>query len=155
MQSMNLFPRSRPARARARQRGASLLEVLIAVLVLAVGMLGMAALQAVTLKNTDSAAQRSAAVIQSYAMLDMMRANRDVARAGQYNTGWLCAAPAAGTRVGNDVASWLGQLQGAMGATACGRIACGTVQCTVGVRWNDSRGTGGGEQHAIETTSRL
>lgn len=135
------------------QRGASLLEVLIAVLILAIGMLGMAALQAITLKNTGSAAQRSAAVIQSYAMLDMMRANRDAARAGQYNQGWLCEAPGGGGRVSNDIAQWIGQLHGAMGETACGRIACGANNCEVGVRWDDSRGTGGGEP--IVTTSRL
>ncbi|MBL2545245.1 prepilin-type N-terminal cleavage/methylation domain-containing protein, partial [Klebsiella pneumoniae] len=50
----------------SRQRGASLLEVLIAVLVLAIGMLGMAALQAVTIKNSNSASARSLGVIQVY-----------------------------------------------------------------------------------------
>lgn len=143
---------ARPLRA---QRGASLLEVLIAVLILAIGMLGMAALQAITLKNTGSAAQRSAAVIQSYAMLDMMRANRDAARAGQYNQGWLCQAPAGGARVSNDIAQWVNQLQDAMGESACGRITCGANACEVGVRWDDSRGTGGGSTQQIVTTSRL
>lgn len=137
------------------QRGASLLEVLIAVVMLAIGMLGMAALQAITLKNTGSAAQRSSAVIQSYAMLDMMRANRDAARAGQYNQGWLCAAPGGGARVANDVGQWIGQLQGAMGEAACGRINCGANTCEVGVRWDDSRGTGGQDTQQIVTTSRL
>lgn len=138
------------------QRGASLLEVMIAVLVLAVGMLGMAALQAVTLKNSGSAAERSNAVIQSYAMLDMMRANRDAARAGQYNQGWLCAAPGAGTRINNDLSRWIAQMQDTMGPSACGRIQCGAEACLVGVRWDDSRGTGNNpEPQVIETTSRL
>ena len=58
------------------QKGASLLEVLIAVLILAIGLLGIAALQAVTLRNMQGSSDRSVAVIQTYAMFDMMRANR-------------------------------------------------------------------------------
>lgn len=155
MQQLTLrFPRQ--ARSPRSQRGASLLEVLIAVLILAVGMLGMAALQAITLKNTGSAAQRSSAVIQSYAMFDLMRANRDAARAGQYNQGWLCAAPGGGTRIGNDIGQWIGQLQDVMGESACGRITCGADDCEVGVRWDDSRATGGDDEpYEIVTTSRL
>ena len=148
-------PIRRQPRASRQQRGASLLEVLIAVLILAVGMLGMAALQAITLKNTGSAAQRSSAVIQSYAIFDLMRANRDAARAGQYNQGWLCEAPGGGNRINNDISQWIGQLKGAMGESACGRIACGANDCRVGVRWDDSRGTGGDAAQQIETTSVL
>lgn len=150
---MPMIRTNRPQRH--RQRGSSLLEVLIAVLVLSVGMLGMAALQAVTLKNTGSAAQRSAAVIQSYAMLDMMRANRDAARAGQYNQGWLCETPTGASRINNDLALWIGQMQTSLGPSACGRIQCGANDCEIGVRWDDSRGTGGSDEHAITTASRL
>lgn len=147
----------RTPRTLRRQAGTSLLEVLIAVIILAVGMLGMAALQAITLKNTTSASQRSAAVVQGYAMLDMMRANRATARAGGYDQGWMCADPEADGRVGTDLAVWIGQLQGALGPSACGRITCGAEECTVGVRWDDSRATGGstGEPEVVEIVSRL
>jgi type IV pilus assembly protein PilV len=140
---------------RCKQGGSSLLEVLIAVVILAIGMLGMAALQAITLKNTGSASQRSTAVMQSYAMFDLMRANAGAARAGQYNQGWLCEAPAGGTRISNDLRTWITQLQAGMGSTACGRITCGSASCTVGVRWDDSLGTGGRAQEPIVTVSRL
>lgn len=152
---MSLIRRPMPSSEKS-QRGASLLEVMIAVLVLAVGMLGMAALQAVTLKNSGSAAERSSAVIQSYAMLDMMRANLDAARAGQYNQGWLCESPDGGTRIGNDLRQWITQMQATMGSTACGRITCDADTCEVGVRWDDSRATGGEtEPQQIVTMSRL
>lgn len=137
-----------------KQLGSSLLEVLIAVVILAVGMLGMAALQVVTLANTSSASQRSTAVIQSYAIFDLMRANPGAARSGQYNQGWLCQAPGGGTRISNDLRSWINQLQGAMGPSACGRITCGSQTCLVGVRWTESRNDIGGTQ-VIETPSRL
>lgn len=143
---------SRPA----SQRGASLLEVLIAVLILAIGMLGMAALQAVSLRNTQSASDRTTAVIQSYAMLDMMRANRIQARAGAYNQSFLCTPPETpSTRIDGDVARWITQMQEAMGPTACGSINCAASTCSITVRWNDSRATGGAAAQTLITETLL
>lgn len=142
---------------RRHQAGTSLLEVLIAVLILAIGLLGIAALQSLTLKNTQSSSERTAAIIQTYAMLDMMRANRAEAIARRYDTGWLCEAPAnpAASRIAGDTARWITQLQQSVGASACGQIDCGAVTCNIGVRWNDERGTGGSETQQIITQTRL
>ena len=145
-----------PHSARAAQRGASLLEVLIAVLILAIGMLGIAALQAVSLRNTQSSSDRTTAVIQSYSMLDMLRANRVAARGGQYNQGYLCVAPTTTTtRIQAEVGAWITGLQEAMGPTACGSINCAAETCRVQVRWNDSRATEGEETHELVTETRL
>ncbi len=57
-------------------RGLSMIEVLIAVLVLSIGLLGMAALQAVALSRTGSADQRSQAINLATELIDMVRANR-------------------------------------------------------------------------------
>jgi type IV pilus assembly protein PilV len=123
-----------------------LLEVLIAVLIMAIGMLGIAAMQTTALRNNQSSLERSQAVIQSYAILDAMRANRDAALALQYDTGgWICAAPAGGTHVGNDIGFWMNSMKATMGvagdATTCGRVDCvaATGICTIGVRWDDTR----------------
>lgn len=146
-----------PSASRRTQAGASLLEVLIAVLILAIGLLGIAALQSLTLKNTQSASERSAAIIQSYAMLDMMRANRAQAIARNYDTGWLCQAPEDpdGSRIDADIGRWIGQLKQSVGDSACGQIDCGAQNCNIGVRWNDERGTGGDVTQEIETRTRL
>lgn len=140
-----------------RQSGASLLEVLVSVLILAIGLLGIAALQSITLKNTQSSSERTAAIIQTYAILDMMRANRDQARAGNYNTGLLCEAPEdpAASRVAGDLDRWIAQLKQSMGDSACGSIDCGAVDCSVTVQWDDSRGSDGDAELAITTTTRL
>ena len=144
-----------------RPGGSTLLEVLIAVFVLAIGMLGIAALQAVTLKNSGGSAERTNAVIQSYAMLDVMRANRSVARAGQYNQGWLCQEAdipddAANANARADVNRWVGNLHAQVGPSACGRIQCGANDCEVEVRWDQSRVTGGTDTPTtMKTTSRL
>lgn len=140
-----------------RQSGASLLEVLVSVLILAIGLLGIAALQSITLKNTQSSSERTAAIIQSYAIFDMMRANRDAARAGTYNQGLLCDAPAnpAASRVAGDLDRWIAQLKQSMGDSACGSIDCGAVTCSVTVQWDDSRASAGDAEQRITTTTRL
>src|SRR3546814_2402887 len=71
-------------------RGTTLSEVLIAVLVLGIGMLGIASLQATSLRNSQSSLERSQAVIATYAIIDAMRANRNDALAGAYNITNTC-----------------------------------------------------------------
>jgi type IV pilus assembly protein PilV len=55
--------------------GFTLIEVLIAVVLLAGGLLGLAALQASSLKNNQSAYNRSQATQLAYEIADRMRAN--------------------------------------------------------------------------------
>ncbi|MDD2661844.1 MAG: type IV pilus modification protein PilV [Methylococcales bacterium] len=58
-----------------RHRGFTLIEILIAMLVLAIGLLGLAGLQATGLKNNQSAYNRSQATQLAYDLADRMRAN--------------------------------------------------------------------------------
>ncbi|NWB25389.1 type IV pilus modification protein PilV [Pseudomonas gingeri] len=60
-----------------RQAGMTLIEVLISVLILAVGLLGAAAIQLNALKYTDSSLMTSQASFIAYDMLDRIRANPD------------------------------------------------------------------------------
>jgi type IV pilus assembly protein PilV len=135
----------------------SLIEVMISVLVMGIGMLGIAAMQATALRNSQSALERSQAVIQSYTILDAMRANAAVARAGGYDMA-LTGTPPAGTSLSaTDRASWITSLRGrdGMGPTARGAIVCATDVCTVTVEWDDSRGTGGLTNQTFSTVTRL
>ncbi len=61
---------------RAANRGFSLIEVLIALVVLAVGLLGVAMMQIMNLRFTQSANQRTIATNLAYELVDMMRTNR-------------------------------------------------------------------------------
>lgn len=153
---IRIQPRSSSA-TRGRQQGLSLIEVLIAALILAIGLLGIAAMQAVTLRNSQSAFDRTQAVVLSYSMFDAMRANAAAARAGGYTLGRTCAVPSAGTTlVSRDQAQWLQSLRDTMGETACGTIgACAANVCTITVEWNDSRATGGETAKTLTTTSRI
>ena len=62
-----------------KNNGFTLIEVLIAMLVLAIGLLGMAGLQATSLRNNQSAYNRSQATQLAYDISDRMRANTLVA----------------------------------------------------------------------------
>ena len=57
------------------QRGFTLLEVLIALLVLSIGLLGLAALQTVGLRSNQMASMRTQAIQTAYDISDRMRAN--------------------------------------------------------------------------------
>jgi type IV pilus assembly protein PilV len=60
---------------RARPRGFTLLEVLIALVVLSIGLLGIAALQGVGLRSSHGAQLASQAGLLAYDMADRIRAN--------------------------------------------------------------------------------
>jgi type IV pilus assembly protein PilV len=56
-------------------RGFSMIELLVAVLVMGIGVLGISALQMVSLQNNRGALQRAEAVNLAYDMMDRIRAN--------------------------------------------------------------------------------
>lgn len=87
------------------ERGSTLLEVLIAVVVLSVGLLGLAGLQAASLRVNQTALARSHATVLATDILDRMRANRTAARDGLYDLA-MGAAPAANGMVQTDLLAW-------------------------------------------------
>ncbi len=68
-----------------KQRGATLIEVLISVLVLAVGLLGVAATQTMSLKNGNGANQRYMAALAAQDIVERMRANPSGLEQGSYD----------------------------------------------------------------------
>ena len=141
--------------------GVGLIEILIAVVVLAFGLLGIAALQATTLRNSQSALQRSTAAVQTYAILDRMRANRAAAIIGAYNIGRTCVIPDPGTTLAaSDLSEWITDLQDpqrGLGPGACGKIAAGSGpnDFVITVEWDDSRGNLGSSAQTMDTRTRL
>ncbi len=125
--------------------GLTLIEVLIALIVLSVGILGLATLQTASLNFNNSASQRTQATVLAYDMADKMRANRQAALAGDYDTALedpppACAAPAVvGTVAAQDVSSWRMALACRL-PLATGSIARAGNQVTLVVQWDDSHG---------------
>ena len=73
------------SRLRAVAAGFTLLEVLIAIVVVAFGLLGLAGLQVFALRNNVSAAQRVAASALTSDIVDRMKANYQGVVSGLYN----------------------------------------------------------------------
>lgn len=143
----------------SRQRGASLIEVMVAVLIMAIGLLGIAAMQTAALRNSQGSLERSQAVISSYTAVDAMRANRAAALAGAYNTsGFLCATDGAGSLADTDRAEWVKAWRDSLkvasdDTAACGSIDCVSGVCTVALRWDDSRASNGGDAGKVQGSS--
>jgi len=69
---------------RRQQLGFNLIEVMIALVIISVGLLGLAGLQVSSLKQNQSAYYRSQATLFAYDLADRMRANMDEVNAGSY-----------------------------------------------------------------------
>ena len=69
-----------------RSYGFTLLEVMVAMVIFSIGLLGLASLQGQSLQFSHSAYLKSQATFYAYDVIDKMRANRTVAYAGNYTS---------------------------------------------------------------------
>ncbi len=90
----------------SRQRGFTLTEILVTVLVLSIGLLGVAGLHAWSLRNNHDALIRSHASALANDIADRMRANRQAALAGQYNIQLSSTPTDESTLAGRDLVEW-------------------------------------------------
>lgn len=126
----------------SRQRGATLIEVLVAIIVLSIGLLGMAGLQAASVQSNYSAYYRSQATILASDITDRMRANRAAALADSYNLSTATASHSeTSTRVDKDLNEWLGQVSKLPEGTGQITRDATTGIFTITINWNDSRGS--------------
>lgn len=130
---------------RAVNAGFSLLEVLIALLVLSIGLLGLAGLQANAVAFNHSAYMRTQATNLAYDISDRMRTNRQAALDGDYTHAAPSPAPAcgsavpAGTIAERDIAAWHIALSCAL-PNGNGSVALGADgRLTVTVSWDEAR----------------
>ncbi len=127
-------------------RGMTLLEVLIAVLVSCIGLLGLAGLQTASVRFNASAYYRSQATSLAYDLADRMRANREAALDGDYDALDLEDPPPAcpvGAAVGSmaaiDMAGWRNALACAL-PLGTGDVTHDDDEFTITVQWDESRG---------------
>src|SRR5215475_1378096 len=90
---------------RFRGRGFTLVEALVALVVLSIGLLGLAALQLTSLKGNHGSATRTQAVYLAYDIIERMRSNPTAASAGSYNIA-IGNAGTGGTVAGDDLVAW-------------------------------------------------
>ena len=140
-------------------RGFTLFEVLIALVVLSVGLLGLASLQTTTLKFNQGAYLRTQATNLAYDMADRMRTNRAAAISNAYDdvafatTLPACnpAAVAGATVAERDISAWRIALICAL-PLGNGSIDTNGRTVTINVQWDETRGSGALEQFQMVTS---
>jgi type IV pilus assembly protein PilV len=140
-------------------KGFTLIEVLVTLLVLSIGLLGIAKLLLVSSRANDSAYLRTQATSLAYSILDSMRANRAAAVAGNYsgssgsatNPGTQCAvsSPCSSATIAQyDLWNWQQALTTGLGPSGSGTVTTANVTdpvtgdtdvtATITVQWNDT-----------------
>ena len=133
------------------QRGASMIELLVSILIFAFGMLGLVGLQTRTLGYGQFSLYRSQATALTDDILDRMRTDRVNARAGTWNTVLADASTSitGATIAQTDLKDWKQQVEALLPlGQAEVSVTAGVV--TIKVRW-DERGT----LRTFDTTSGL
>jgi type IV pilus assembly protein PilV len=142
-------------KAAIAQRGFSIIEVLVAAIILSIGMLGLAGLQIRTLRNNQSALERGIAIIETHAIADALRGDRVNATNGLFDIALADAAPSPGTFATTVLAGWRANLITELGASATGAVDCNGARCLITIRWDDSRGTAGSSTLSVQTAVQL
>ena len=133
-----------PANRRRFAAGFTMIEVLVALVVLSIGLLGVAGLQIVGLKGNLSAAFRTQASYLADDIIDRMRANYVAARgpALQYTVAMGATAPTGATdpTAIADVAAWAAEVQTLPSGQGSISVDAVTNIATVTIQWVDTRG---------------
>jgi type IV pilus assembly protein PilV len=129
--------------SRRHAGGFSMIEVLIALVVLAIGLLGLALLQTMNLRYTKNAQQRTLAVNLAGELLDTMRANRsEITAYAMVPADFDSVPPADGcesitalTSAGN-VARWQCEVREALGPEATALVVVNAPEVDVTITWD-------------------
>ncbi|HPY41818.1 MAG TPA: hypothetical protein PLM98_14945 [Thiolinea sp.] len=138
-----------------RQAGAGLIEILISVVVLAVGLTGIAAMQVRSVKNNVSALEHSIAVIQAQSMGDTLAISRTQALAGNFNISLNAGDPSNTDFAPSSVKQWRTSIRSLLGDDATGSVNCVSPNCTIIVQWNNNRATEGSATQQIRVEMHL
>ena len=145
------FPRA----LQRRQSGMTLIEVLVALLILAIGLLGAAVLQLNALKYTDSARMTSQASFIAYDMLDRIRTNAGA----DYAWGRAELAPPITSTASVrdlDLHDFETNIVGFAGKDAKGAVAVNGQEVTISISWSDGRAANSpGARETFTLTSRI
>lgn len=115
------------------RNGFTLIEALVAVLVLSIGLLGLAGLQVTSLRNNQDAYFRTQATFLARSMMDELRARRDESLAGGFNDIDVGDSFNSGTDPAN---FWLSALDQSLPAgTGSVNVDPNTRMATVTVQW--------------------
>jgi len=126
--------------------GMTLVEVLVSLIVISVGLLGVAALQITSLRSSQASFLRTQATALADDIIDRMRANRTVALSPTYgyniDFGQTITLSASSTRADHDRFEWKAALKKDLPKTPDGNFADGSILVvgtlvTVTIQWGE------------------
>lgn len=162
----------RPRPRAGTDSGYTLIEVLVAVVVLSIGLLGVGKMVLYAARANGSAYMRSEATEQAYAILDYMHANRIAAATGNYDIAIGVTPPAGASCFGGapcttpsaianyDLAQWKTQLAAVLPG-GDGSVVTSTDAATqdhmvtVTIQWDDSVASGSFRAAAPATPMKI
>ena len=134
-----------------RQCAMTLIEVMVATLILSSGLLGAAAVQLSALKHTDSALMTSQASFIAYGMLDRVRANEQA----DYRYSSSDGAVPSGA-LNQDLNDFKRAIFEFGGESATGMIAVTDQEVSITLEWSDARRASQiGARQTITLTSQI
>lgn len=129
-------------------KGFSLLEAMIALVILSVGLLGVAGIIAISIKNNQGSVSKTQASWLAYDVIDRIRANRTLALPATGESPYtytLSSSTLTGTAIADmDLEAWRAAVYRSLGSAAAGNVAVDTVTggVTVTLSWDESRAVG-------------
>ena len=93
-----------------QSKGFTLIEVMVAMIILAIGVLGLGVMQLTSMQNTQSGQMMSQASILAYDMIDSMRTNVPSVTTGTFDLGIDAVTPVAVNCYGADVSCSVGEM---------------------------------------------
>lgn len=128
--------------SRHAMQGVTLIEVLVTVLILAIGLLGLAALQNAAMQFNHSSYLRTHANNMAYDIHDRMRANRQAAMDGEYDLDTDASGPPSGggTVAEQDLQEWWTTTNGTLPEAEAKVDVDSDGVATITIEWLDDRG---------------
>ena len=144
-----------------RQQGMSLVEAMISLLVISIGLLGIASLQITAMKQNATALNHSQAVWVGYNMADRIRANitqfviyAGVDTSSTYSRDCMSGPCTNVQMVESDAEEWSTQVQNL--SSGRGLVTGDATQLVIAVMWDDdgtgATGTGCGSNPEVDLT---
>jgi type IV pilus assembly protein PilV len=121
------------------QRGVGLIEVLIAVLVLSIGLLGIALMQVRSLSGNNSSMARSAAVVASYSVLEILRTKRTDALGQEWDFDASDCDASGSAFLTEQLKNWCQNELAGLGENSQANVDCNTTTpgvCTVTITFH-------------------
>ncbi|MGF1548025.1 MAG: type IV pilus modification protein PilV [Thiotrichales bacterium] len=137
------------SRVRPAQGGFTIVEIMVALLILSIGLLGLASLQVIGVKNSGNAYYRTQAVMIANETVERIRMNKPAARNGEYDAAApACEDASGGTLAEQDLAQTACAVTNTLPGGSVEALNCAagataeTVDCALAIIWRETRQQG-------------